>query len=84
MMDKQVKVYALSTCSHCKAAKRFLDEHSVPYDVTDIDLLDTLEKSKVIADVKKLNPLLSFPTIIIRDRVIIGFRENELREVLEQ
>jgi glutaredoxin-like protein NrdH len=84
IMDKPVKVYALSTCSHCKAAKRFLSDRGVSYDVTDVDLLDMAERKAVVEEVKKLNPLLTFPTIIIGDRVIVGFRENELREALEQ
>jgi len=30
-----------------------------------------------------LNPRLSFPTIIIGEKVIIGFREEELKEELD-
>jgi glutaredoxin-like protein NrdH len=32
--------------------------------------------------VRKLNPRCSFPTIIIGERVIIGFKENEIKEAL--
>ena len=83
-MNKPVKVYTLSTCSHCKATKRFLDECGIPYEFTDVDLLDMVKKAAVVKEVKKLNPRVSFPTIIIGDRIIIGFRENEIREALEQ
>ena len=29
MTEKEAKVYSLSTCSHCKAAKKFLSECDV-------------------------------------------------------
>jgi glutaredoxin len=32
--------------------------------------------------VKKLNPNCSFPTIIIGDKVIVGFKEDEIKEAL--
>jgi len=33
--------------------------------------------------VRKLNPQCSFPTIIIGDKVIVGFQEDQIREALE-
>lgn len=81
-MENQVKVYTLSTCSHCKATKRFLDECSVRYDFTDVDLLQGEERAAILDDVRKLNPRCSFPTVIIGDKVIVGFKEDEIREAL--
>jgi glutaredoxin-like protein NrdH len=82
MDNKKVKVYTLSTCGHCKAAKRLLDDCSVAYEFTDVDLLTGDERTEVLEDVRKLNPRCSFPTIIIEDRVIVGFKENEIKEAL--
>jgi len=39
-MGKPVNIYTLSTCSHCKATKKFLNDCAVKYDFTDVDLLD--------------------------------------------
>lgn len=80
--QERVKMYTLSTCSHCKATKKFLDELNVRYEFTDVDLLEGEERKAVLNDVKKLNPRCSFPTIKIGDKVIVGFRENEIREAL--
>jgi glutaredoxin-like protein NrdH len=82
MGDNKVKMYSLSTCGHCKATKKFLDDCSVQYQFTDVDLLTGDERSAVLEDVKKWNPRCSFPTIIIGDKVIVGFKENEIREAL--
>jgi len=81
-MQKCVKIYTLSTCSHCKATKKFMDECAIKYDFTDVDLLGGSELTSVLEDVKKFNPLCTFPTIIIGDRIIIGFHEEAIREAL--
>jgi glutaredoxin len=81
-MQPPVKIYTLSTCGHCKAAKRFLDTCKVHYEFTDVDLLTGDERQAIIEEVKRLNERCSFPTIIIGDKVIIGFREQEIKSAL--
>jgi glutaredoxin-like protein NrdH len=81
-MEEPVKIYTLSTCSHCKSTKKLLEECKVNYEFTDVDLLDAVEKAAILEDVKKFNPRCTFPTIIIGDKVIVGYRENEIKEAL--
>jgi glutaredoxin-like protein NrdH len=82
MNDKSVKMYTLSTCSHCKAAKRFLDECTVQYEFTDVDTLTGEERSAVLTDLREFNPKCSVPTIIIGRDVIIGFDESAIKKAL--
>ena len=81
-MAKAVKMYTISTCSHCKATKRFMDECKVQYEFTDVDLLEGEERKAILEDVRRLNPRCSFPTIIIGDTVIVGYQEDKIREAL--
>ncbi|MGD9022721.1 MAG: glutaredoxin family protein [Deltaproteobacteria bacterium] len=81
-MQEPVRMYTLSTCSHCKATKKFLDSCQVKYEFTDVDLLDGEERMAILDDVRRWNPECSFPTIIIGDKVIVGYRENEIKEAL--
>jgi glutaredoxin-like protein NrdH len=81
-MPSPVKLFTLSTCGHCTAAKRLLDDCSVAYESTDVDLLNDKDRTAILDIVKKFNPRYTFPTIIIGDTVIIGFREHEIREAL--
>ncbi len=83
MDDNCVKLFSLSTCSHCKSTKKFLNECSVKYEFVDVDCLKGEERKAIIEDIKKLNPKCSFPTIIINERVIVGFQEDEIREALK-
>ena len=82
MNGKSVKMFTLSTCSHCKAAKKFLDECTVQYNATDVDQLTGEERRSVIEDLKGFNPKCSVPTIIIGDEVIIGFDEDAIKMAL--
>lgn len=75
-------MYTLSTCVHCKATKRFFDSCAVRYEFTDVDLIPENERKAVLADVMKLNPECSFPTIIIGDTVIVGFQEEKIKAAL--
>ncbi len=79
MADSDVKIYSLSTCGHCKATKRFLNECDVAYDFVDVDILEGEERKAILEDVKQLNPKCSFPTIKIGDKVIVGYREDEIK-----
>lgn len=81
-MNQPVKMYSLSTCGHCKATKKLLNECEVAYEFTDVDLLEGKERAAILEDVKKWNPNCSFPTIIIGATVIVGFKEREIREAL--
>jgi len=80
--NPEVKVFSLSTCSHCKATKKYLSDCTIKYEFIDVDLLQGDERKAIIEDVKKFNPRCSFPTIIIGDKVIVGFKEKEIKEAL--
>ena len=82
MPHERVKLYTLSTCSHCKAAKKLLNDLGVEYECTDVDLVSGAERDAVLAEVRKLNPQVSFPTIIIGNTIIVGNREDKIREAL--
>ena len=82
MSEKQIKLYSLSTCSHCKSTKKLLNDCTVLYEFVDVDLLEGEERQAILDDVRKFNPKCSFPTIIIGDKVIVGFKEKEIKEAL--
>jgi glutaredoxin-like protein NrdH len=82
MDQPKVFLYALSTCGHCRNTKRLLDDNKVQYDFVDVDLLPKDEMNKVLDEVRKLNPQVAFPTVLIGDKVIVGYRELEILEAL--
>jgi len=81
-MGEPIKMFTLSACSHCKSTKRFLNDCNVVYEFEDVDLLKGEERAAVIEELRKWNPNCSFPTLIIGDKVIVGYKEDEIREAL--
>lgn len=82
-MLPKVKVYALSTCIHCKNAREFLTRQDIPFECVEVDQLAPEEKKAVVQELKPLNPALSFPTIIVGEKVLRGFNRDELLAALD-
>lgn len=78
----RIRLYTLSTCSHCNRTKKFFRDCGIDVEFTDVDLLTGAEREKMLDEVRKLNPDCSFPTICIGDMVIVGFNEEKLRNTL--
>lgn len=81
-MAEAVKMYTLSTCGHCKAAKQFLSDHGVHFEFTEVDLLMGAERQDAIEEVRRINPACSFPTLLIGSQTVVGFNEKAIREAL--
>ena len=45
-------------------------------------MLNGEEREIILEEVKKLNRDCTFPTIVIGDKVIVGFKEKEINEAL--
>jgi glutaredoxin len=80
--DHNVRIYALSTCMWCRKTKKLFEENSVEYEFEDVDLLQGEKRESMVAEVKQHNPNASFPTILVDDKVIVGYKEDELKEAL--
>ena len=80
-----IKLYALSTCPWCKKTKKLLDDMGVEYSFVDVDLLSGDERNQTVATIKKWNPSMSFPTMVINEsKTIIGFQEAQIKDALKE
>jgi glutaredoxin len=78
----KITLYALSTCIWCKKTKEMLSSLGVGFDYVYVDLLKGADRAEALGEIKRYNPSISFPTLVIGDNVIVGFREKEIREAL--
>jgi glutaredoxin-like protein NrdH len=83
MNNGEIKLYALSTCIHCRDTKSFLEKCGVDYDCVEVDKLEGEQRREIIDEIKKSNPGCAFPMLIIGNKVIIGFRKDEIKEALD-
>ncbi|SMP77807.1 glutaredoxin family protein [Desulfonatronum lacustre] len=81
-MPAPIRVYALSTCIHCKRAKEFLDQCGAEYTPVHLDWMTGQERTDALTEMKQYNPAQSFPTILIGDSVIVGFKKEEIEKAL--
>ena len=44
----KIKLYTLSTCSHCMRTKRFFKDNGIDTDIVDVDLLPGAERERII------------------------------------
>jgi glutaredoxin-like protein NrdH len=81
----KVKLFTLSTCGWCKKTKELMQQLDCEYEFVDIDTVHGDEGKKIREELKKFNPSQNVPVIVIDDgkQVIIGFKEDRIKEVLE-
>ena len=82
MADVTIKIYTLSTCSHCRRTKEFFTNQGIEFEFIDVDLLTSDERRDAVEQIRKINPRVSYPTILIGETVIVGFQETEIKETL--
>jgi glutaredoxin len=82
--DHKVTIFTLSTCGWCKKTKKLLKDLDVEYEYFDIDHLTGEEGDRVREEMRKYNPRMSAPTIVVDEGkdVIVGFDEEKVRSCL--
>jgi ferredoxin-thioredoxin reductase catalytic subunit/glutaredoxin len=82
MASTSVRLYSITTCTYCQAIKKMLNDLGVTHEIVDADLLTGLEREKMLAELRSVNPSCSFPTVVVNDRAIIGFKVQEIKEAI--
>jgi glutaredoxin-like protein NrdH len=81
--NHRVRLYGLSTCGWCQQARELLTERGVDFDYAYVDLLEGDELAATVEDVKRWDPGLVFPLVVVDDsEAVVGFRPERLEEVL--
>ena len=76
-------LFALSTCGWCKKTRALIEDLNADYDYVYVDLLKGEERDEAVEMIKKWNPQVSFPTLVVNDeKCIVGFKEDEIREAI--
>ncbi len=77
----KIKIYALSTCPHCKAAKKFLKDHNLEFENIEVG-----NNKEAIKEMYKKSRQYGVPVIEIRKNhgvhIIVGFDELKLKQAL--
>ena len=92
--EHRIVFYGLSTCIWCRRTRQYPPcppvygggrggGLGVTFEYAYVDLLHGQEQEEVLAQVRRWNPSVSFPTIVVDDvQCVVGYRPEELQEVL--
>ena len=79
----KIMIYALSTCIWCRKTKQLLKDKKVAFDYCDVDLEEGADKETAQRNIKKWNPSVSFPTLVINNKeAVLGYQPEEIKEKL--
>ena len=78
-----ITLYALQTCSHCKNVKKLLQQRGVWFETVYVDMLVGDERNATLRHLKRINPAVSFPTLQVGAKTIVGFKQKEIETALE-
>lgn len=78
----EIHLYALSTCPYCRMTKRYLDDHGITYELTEVDLLEGAEKQAAVDEIKRLSGGTSFPVLVVDDQVVVGFNKSKIADIV--
>jgi glutaredoxin len=87
MYEREVRegipiLFALSTCPRCTRMKQFLQQSGVRAVVVDVDLLAPTERSEQLAFLRRVNPAVSMPTLVVGEYAVLGEDYDGVREAL--
>ena len=82
--NREVILFALSTCIWCRKAKAWLEEKGIQYQIYHMDLLTGAEREAAMDRIRKYTDHVSYPIVVIDDgeSVIQGFHPERLEEEL--
>lgn len=72
-----VTIYSTPTCTYCKMAKDYFNEHKVAYQ--EFDVASDIEKRKEMVD---KSGQLGVPVIEINGQVVVGFDEDTIASLI--
>ncbi len=74
----KVVIYTTKTCPWCKKTKEFLNQHNIEYKEIDVG-----EDKKAAEEMVKKSGHMGTPVIDVDGKIIVGFNEEKLKEVLK-
>ena len=76
-MAKKISIYSTPWCVYCKMTKKFFDDNKVAYDDHDV-ASDAKSRDEMIQKTGQMG----VPVIEIDGKIVIGFDQPKLKELL--
>ncbi len=80
MTSKTIVLFSLSTCGFCLNIKKMLDDLQVDFTLLQVDEMENDQKKQAMQLLRKKNPKCSFPTVLVDEEVVVGYKVQEIKE----
>lgn len=77
-----VTLYALQACPHCKDVRRLLQERRILFQTIYVDLLVGDERNRTLRQLRRINPSVSFPTLLVGETTVVGYKKEQIEAAL--
>ena len=77
-------LYSLSTCAHCRATRKLLADLGLSGCEVAVDQLTGAQRDEALAQMGGFNPALTFPTLVIGSKVIVGYLADDIRQAVKK
>jgi len=74
--ENKAAIFSFTTCPYCRAAKDYLDENGIHYEVMELDLLEGNKGNEIRATLGRLTRRTSVPSIFINGKAIGGLNDG--------
>jgi glutaredoxin len=82
-MSASIVLYSLSSCPKCGDVKSLLQERGVSFKWHNLDWMAGEERNETMRALKKVNPEITFPTLVVGEDVVVGAKMDKIKEVLD-
>lgn len=82
-MIDAIVLYSLSSCPKCGDVKKLLQSRGSAFTFHNVDWLAGEERNEAMRALRKVNPEVTFPTLVVGDDVVVGAKMDRIREVLD-
>ncbi len=83
MEPTRITLYALQTCGLCKDTKNLLQAQRIVFRTVYVDMLVGETRNDTLRFLRRVNPSVSFPTVVVGDKTIVGFKPREIEAALQ-
>jgi arsenate reductase-like glutaredoxin family protein len=83
--EKDIMLFALSTCQWCKKGKKWLEDNNYHYKYVDVDFIPFEEKRILKRDLREFfNTMIRYPFLVVDGKdFYAGFNIDNWKEMLE-
>ncbi len=75
--NKKIEIYSTPTCHYCILVKDFLKSKDIPF--IEYNVATDLDKRREMVEISDQGGV---PVVKIEDEIMIGFQEDQMKEIL--